>query len=87
MLKMLRVAAMGFAAAMVASCGPAEAPKAVEAAAPEAAVTVFAAVSLTDVMKQLGEQYAAAGARQGPAGKLRSRNSNRNRRWWWRWGS
>ncbi|HOZ28239.1 MAG TPA: molybdate ABC transporter substrate-binding protein [Hyphomonadaceae bacterium] len=61
MLKMLRVAAMGFAAAMVASCGPAEAPKAVEAAAPEAAVTVFAAVSLTDVMKQLGEQYAAEG--------------------------
>lgn len=61
MLKMLRVAAMGFAAALVASCGPAEAPKVVEAAAPETAVTVFAAASLTDVMKQLGEQYAAEG--------------------------
>ncbi|MDP3492629.1 MAG: molybdate ABC transporter substrate-binding protein [Hyphomonadaceae bacterium] len=58
MLKMLRVAAMGFAAALIASCGPAGAPKAVAA---ETAVTVFAASSLTDVLKQLGEEYVTAG--------------------------
>ena len=61
MLKMLRLAAAGFAATLIASCGPAEAPKAVETAAPEAAATVFAASSLTDVMKQLGAQFAAEG--------------------------
>ena len=61
MLKMVRLAAMGFAAMLIASCGPAEAPKVAEAGAPEAAVTVFAASSLTDVMKQLGEQFAAEG--------------------------
>lgn len=61
MFKLLRLAAMGVAAALIASCGPAEAPKPAEPAASEAAVTVFAASSLTDVMKQLGEQYAAEG--------------------------
>jgi len=59
MLKALRLAAMGLAATLIASCGPAEAPKA--AAAPETPVTVFAASSLTDVLKQVGEQFAAEG--------------------------
>lgn len=61
MLKALRLAAMAFAATLIASCGPAEAPKAAEAAAPETAVTVFAASSLTDVLKQIGVQFAAEG--------------------------
>ncbi|MEQ1607873.1 MAG: molybdate ABC transporter substrate-binding protein [Hyphomonadaceae bacterium] len=61
MFKLLRLAAMGAAAAMIASCGPTETPKPAEIAPLEAAVTVFAASSLTDVMKQLGEQYAAEG--------------------------
>lgn len=58
MLKALRLAAMGFAAAILVSCAPAETPK---AATPEAAVTVFAASSLTDVMKKIGDLYAAEG--------------------------
>lgn len=58
MIKALGLAAMGFAAAILVSCGPAEAPKPAE---PEAAVTVFAASSLTDVMKQIGDLYAAEG--------------------------
>ncbi len=58
MLRALRLAAIGFAAAILASCGPAETPK---SATPEAAVTVFAASSLTDVMKQIGDLYAAEG--------------------------
>jgi len=49
------------AAAVLASCGPAEAPKSAQTVAPEAVVTVFAASSLTDVMKQLGDQFAAEG--------------------------
>ena len=61
MFELLRLAAMGAAAALIASCGPAETSKPSEVAAPEAAVTIFAASSLTDVMKQLGEQYAAEG--------------------------
>lgn len=61
MLKMLRLAAMGIAALAVASCGPAEAPKPSGTATPEVAATVFAASSLTDVMKQIGELYAAEG--------------------------
>ncbi len=61
MLKMLRLAAMALAATLIASCGPAAAPKTAKTAAPEAAVTVFAASSLTDVMKQIGELYAAEG--------------------------
>jgi len=60
MLKALRLAAMGLAATLIASCGPAEAP-ADKAAAKETAVTVFAASSLTDVLKQVGEQFAAEG--------------------------
>lgn len=59
MLKALRLAAMAFAATLIASCGPAEAPNTAEA--PEFAVTVFAASSLTDVLKQVGEQFAAEG--------------------------
>ncbi|RYZ14092.1 MAG: molybdate ABC transporter substrate-binding protein, partial [Alphaproteobacteria bacterium] len=51
---------MGLAATLIASCGPAEAP-ADKAAAKETAVTVFAASSLTDVLKQVGEQFAAEG--------------------------
>ncbi len=61
MLKTLRLAAMGLAATLIASCGPTEAPKPAETAAPEAAVTVFAAASLTDVLKQIGTQFAAEG--------------------------
>lgn len=60
MLKALRLAAMALAATLIASCGPAEAPKAAETA-PEPAVTVFAASSLTDVLKQIGAQFAAEG--------------------------
>lgn len=59
MLKALRLAAMGIAATLIASCGPAEAPK--DTATPEAAVTVFAASSLTDVLKRVGDQFAAEG--------------------------
>ncbi|MFT3725230.1 MAG: molybdate ABC transporter substrate-binding protein [Hyphomonadaceae bacterium] len=62
MMKVLRQAAAGLAAVVLASCGPAEAPKPVEAPKPaEAAATVFAAASLTDVLKQIGELYAAEG--------------------------
>jgi molybdate transport system substrate-binding protein len=61
MLKALRLAAMGLAATLIASCGQAETPKPAETAAPEAAVTVFAASSLTDVLKQIGTQFAAEG--------------------------
>lgn len=59
MLKALRLAAVGLAAVLVASCGPAEEPRSADA--PEAAVTVFAASSLTDVLKQVGNQFAAEG--------------------------
>jgi molybdate transport system substrate-binding protein len=62
MMKVLRLAAAGLAAAVLASCGPAEAPNPVEAATPpEAAATVYAAASLTDVLKQVGELYTAEG--------------------------
>lgn len=61
MLKALRLAAVGLAAMLIASCGPAEAPKPVDTAAPETAVTVFAASSLTDVLKQIGAQFVAEG--------------------------
>lgn len=61
MMKLWRMAVAGIAAAVLASCGQVEAPKPADTATPEAAVTVFAASSLTDVMKQLGEQYAAEG--------------------------
>ncbi len=58
MIKAFRLAAAGLAATVLASCGPAEAPR---PAAAEAAAAVFAASSLTDVMKQLGQAYAAQG--------------------------
>ncbi len=60
MLKTWRLALAGFAVAALASCGPAETPKP-EAAAPEVAAKVFAASSLTDVLKTIGAQYAAEG--------------------------
>lgn len=61
-MKVLRLAAAGVAAVVLASCGPAEAPKPAEAPIPpEAAVTVYAAASLTDVLKQIGDLYAAEG--------------------------
>lgn len=60
-MKLWRMAVAGIAATVLASCGQGETPKPADAAAPEAAVTVFAASSLTDVMKQLGELYAAEG--------------------------
>lgn len=53
----------GIAALALAACGgpkEAEAPAA-PAAAPEAAVRVFAASSLTDVLKTIGDAYAAKG--------------------------
>lgn len=56
MMKALRLAAAGMAAAALASCGQAEAPK-----PPEAAATVYAAASLMDVLKQIGDLYAAEG--------------------------
>jgi molybdate transport system substrate-binding protein len=56
MMKVLRLAAAGLAAAVLASCGPAEPPE-----APEAAAIVYAAASLTDVLKQAGDLYAAEG--------------------------
>lgn len=60
MMKVLRLA--GLAVVVLASCGPAEAPKLAEGAkSPEVAVTVYAAASLTDVLKQIGELYAAEG--------------------------
>lgn len=61
MFRTLRLAALGFAAALIASCGPAETAKPAEPAKPEAAVTVFAASSLTDVLKQIRDLYAAEG--------------------------
>lgn len=62
MMKALRRAAAGMAAAALASCGQAEAPKSAGAPKPpEAAATVYAAASLTDVLKQIGDLYAAEG--------------------------
>jgi molybdate transport system substrate-binding protein len=55
MFTTLRHVAMGLAVTLIASCGPAEPAK------PEAAVTIFAASSLTDVLKQIGDLYAAEG--------------------------
>ena len=54
--------AIGLAAVVVASCGPAEGPRPADGPkAPETPATVFAASSLTDVMKQIGDLYAAEG--------------------------
>ena len=61
-MKTRRLALAVIAAAMIASCGPKE-EAAVPAATPppEAPVRVFAAASLTDVLKTIGDSYAAAG--------------------------
>jgi molybdate transport system substrate-binding protein len=53
-----RLALAAIAAGCLAACGP-EAEK--QPAAPEAAVRVFAASSLTEVLKTIGDKYAAAG--------------------------
>lgn len=60
MIKAWRIALAGLAAGLMAACveRPAEMPVNV---APEAAVRVFAAASLTDVLKTIGDRYAAAG--------------------------
>jgi molybdate transport system substrate-binding protein len=61
-MKTRRLALAVIAAAMIASCGPKEEAAAPAATPPpEAPVRVFAAASLTDVLKTIGEQYAAAG--------------------------
>ncbi|HEY7799610.1 MAG TPA: molybdate ABC transporter substrate-binding protein [Hyphomonadaceae bacterium] len=59
-MKTRRLALAGMAAAMIVSCRPTEVA-APPAAAPEAPVRVFAAASLTDVLKTIGESYVAAG--------------------------
>jgi molybdate transport system substrate-binding protein len=57
-----RFAVALFAAVVLAACGPADTPKVAEPAPPpEAAVRVFAASSLTDVLKTVGDAYAAKG--------------------------
>lgn len=61
MLKALRLAAIGLVATLIASCEPAETSAPGAAAADQTPVTVFAASSLTDVLKQVGEQFAAEG--------------------------
>jgi molybdate transport system substrate-binding protein len=58
MLTTRRLAQAAMAAALLASCGPKEAEK---PPAPETAVRVFAAASLTDVLKTIGRTYEAAG--------------------------
>ena len=60
-MKTRRLALAVIAAAMIASCGPGEQPTEPAAAPPEAPVRVFAAASLTDVLKTIGDQYAAGG--------------------------
>jgi molybdate transport system substrate-binding protein len=50
--------ALAALSALLVSCGPDEAAT---PAGPEAAVRVFAAASLTDVLRMIGDQYAAAG--------------------------
>jgi molybdate transport system substrate-binding protein len=57
-MKSSRLALVVIAAA-ITSCGPSGAP--VATPAPEAPVRVFAAASLTDVLKTIGDSYAAAG--------------------------
>jgi molybdate transport system substrate-binding protein len=58
----LRLALAAAAGLVLAACSPKEeAAPAQTAAAPEVAVRVFAASSLTDVLKTVGEDYAAAG--------------------------
>ena len=57
-----RLALAAAAAFALAACGPKETAAPAQAiAAPEAAVRVFAASSLTDVLKIVGDSYAAAG--------------------------
>jgi molybdate transport system substrate-binding protein len=61
-MKTRRLALAAIAAAMIASCGPKEDAATLAATSPpEAPVRVFAAASLTDVLKTIGDNYAAAG--------------------------
>ncbi|MBC8133516.1 MAG: molybdate ABC transporter substrate-binding protein [Deltaproteobacteria bacterium] len=58
----LRKTVIAVASVLAASCGPSEtASSARTAATPEAAVRVFAASSLTDVLKTISDSYVAAG--------------------------
>lgn len=61
MLKTLRLAFAALASVALASCGPAEQTAAPAAPPPEAPVRVFAATSLTDALKAIGDQYSATG--------------------------
>lgn len=60
MIEAWRRAMAGLAATLLAACGPAETTKPAEIRS-EAPATVFAAASLTDVLKQIGDLYAAEG--------------------------
>lgn len=60
-MKSRRFALAVIAAAMIVSCGPKEEVAVPATPPPEAPVRVFAAASLTDVLKTIGDQYAAAG--------------------------
>jgi molybdate transport system substrate-binding protein len=60
-MKTRRLALAVIAAAIIASCGPSEEAASPAAAPPEAPVRIFAAASLTDVLKTIGDSYAAAG--------------------------
>jgi molybdate transport system substrate-binding protein len=60
-MKTRRFALAVIAAAMIVSCGPKVEVAGPATPPPEAPVRVFAAASLTDVLKTIGNQYAAAG--------------------------
>ena len=60
MLRAMLHTAVGLAAALLASCGPA-AKSAATGPTPQEAIRVFAASSLTDVLKTVSETYAVAG--------------------------
>jgi molybdate transport system substrate-binding protein len=60
MLKTIRLAFAALAVAALVSCGPKEAASP-SAMPPESAARVFAAASLSDVLRAIGDQYAAAG--------------------------
>jgi molybdate transport system substrate-binding protein len=57
----LLIAVVALAAALIVSCRPAEEPLSAEKNGSERAVRVFAAASLTDVLKAMGDSYSAEG--------------------------
>ena len=61
MLKNFRLAFAALAVIALASCGPKEEATPPAATPPEAPARIFAAASLTDVLKTIGDSYAAAG--------------------------